>query len=118
MTKKIDFMDDFRAKENKAVYVLSIVMVRGEKKEASVSETIDAYKGEVGIRYARNLLLRMGNYVISGTELEKIPWEEDKMFCSGEGRDWGYIKSNENGDYILATANWYRTRDASTKSLG
>lgn len=109
MGKNIDFMTPFRARTDATVYVLSIVMVKDNKRTEDIVEKIDAFEGEMGKSYARNLLIRMGNYVAFGTELEKEPWKEDDKYSKRDREEWGYIKSNENGDYILARA-YYLSR--------
>lgn len=112
MVKEKDFMEAFLEKQNKAVYELTVTMMQKHRKELEITKVVDAYPGEVGKRYANNLLLRMGNNAAFGTELEKIPWEESKSRETWErADDFAYIKSTENGgDYILITARWYPKR--------
>jgi len=104
MKKNIDFMGPFRARKDGAAYVLSVVMVKDNKRSEQIVEKIDAFEGELGRNYACNLLIRMGNYIAFGTELEKVSWKEEEKYCRQNGKEWGYIKSNEKGDYILARA--------------
>ena len=105
MVEQKDIMEPFLAKRNKAIYELSIVLVLDDEEVLNYSKDIDAYDGEVGIRYANNLLFRLGNAALFGSELEKIPWKElsynnDKVFS--------YIKKTENGmDSIQISAKWY-----------
>ena len=112
MVKEKDFMEPFLAKRNKDVYELTVTMMHNQRKAVEITKEIDSYPGEVGKRYASNLLLRMGNSVVVGTELEKIPWEESKSRETWErADDFAYIKSTENGaEYILITARWYPKR--------
>lgn len=110
MAKTIDFMGPFRARRDGAAYVLSVVMVKNNKRSEQIVEKIDAFEGEMGENYARNLLIRMGNYMAFGTELEKVSWKEDEKYSRGNNKEWGYIKSTENGDYVLARA-CYLSRD-------
>lgn len=126
MVKNSDFMEPFLAKRNKEVYELKIVVMEKYRKVLEVTKVVDAYPGEIGKRYASNLLLRMGNSAVFGMELEKIPWEESKNPETWEmDEDFAYIKSTENGsDYILATAIWLQEKrknaqtDAAPKKKG
>lgn len=110
MVKEKDFMQPFLAKENREVYELTVTMMQNNRKAAEITKVVDAYPGEIGKRYANNLLLRMGNSVAFGTELEKVPWEESKSRETWErSEDFAYMKSAENGtEYILITARWYQ----------
>lgn len=112
MVRESDFMEPFLVKHNKAVYELTVTMMQKHRKELEITKVIDAYPGEIGKRYANNLLLRMGNKEAVGTEFEKIPWEESKSRETWERtEDFAYLKSTENGaEYILITARWYPKR--------
>lgn len=96
----------FRAKENRNIYQLTITLVNKDRKIVEIKENIDAYSGEVGKRYAKNLLFRMGNDVVKGTEFENIPWEEMEKSDIPREKEFGFIKSKEDGSYLLAMATW------------
>ena len=103
---KEDNFAPFRTKETQNIYQLSITLVNKSRKIVGIKEDIDAYSGEVGRRYAKNLLFRMGNEVAKGTEYEGIPWEEMKKSGMSSVMEFGFIKSKEDGSYLLAMATW------------
>jgi len=105
----------FRAKENRNIYQLTITLVNKSRKIVGIKENIDAYSGEVGKRYAKNLLFRIGNDVVKGTEFEKIPWEEMKKSDMSHEKEFGFIKSKEDGSYLLAMAIWIARERKSVK---
>ena len=112
MVNDFKFMESFLEKENKEVYELSIVVMQQYRKVAEVTKVVDAYPGELGKRYASNLLLRMGNSAVEGMDLEKVSWEQSRDLQTWEmDEDFAYMKSTENGaDYILARAIWLQKK--------
>lgn len=109
MVEEKDIMEPYLTKRNKAVYELSLVLIQNNEKVLEYSKEIDAYEGEVGIRYASNLLFRLGNSAVFGLELEKIPWKE--LDYSKEPKNFGYIKKTESGeDSIQIMAKWYQAK--------
>lgn len=106
MVEDKDIMEPFLARRNEAIYELSLVLIMDDEKVLDYSKEIDAYEGEVGMRYASNLLFRLGNSAIFGLELEKIPWKE--MDYSKEPKNFGYVKHTESGDcHIQITAKYF-----------
>lgn len=96
----------FRAKGNRDMYELLITLVDRNQEEIEIKEMIDAYPGEVGRRYASNLLFRLGNEMVKGTELEDISWKKVVMDSSVEEQEFGYMKRGEDGNRLFAFAKW------------
>lgn len=107
MLKDRKFFDPFRTEKRRNVFVLTVSIVRNTKKADVQMEIIDGYHGEVGYRYAQKLLFRMANHVLAGTEFENLPWEEFRDKRLIPGKEFGYIKSMEQGKYVLAAAKWH-----------
>lgn len=125
MLKKENWMDSFRTQSRENVYVLKVSIIKEKREEKNIREVVDCPKGEVGAWYANNLLCRLANEALMGTELEKISWRErryvdvsaesDEDFAClrmesrrNSDKDYAYMKSKDQRNYAIAEMKWYQ----------
>lgn len=105
MLKDEAFFAPFRTENTENVYELVVIVVQNGKTKQVDQEVVDAYRGEIGLAYARKLLFRMANHVLP-SRFQEVVWEEYTAFSSGSNRKEAYIKKRSTGDYVLASLRW------------
>lgn len=108
MSKKENWIDSFRTQSRENVYVLTVSVVVKEKEIVSVREIVDGLKGDVGVCYANNLLCRLANEHIKGTDFEKILWREYRTMKPETDKDFAYIKTKDQQNHVVAGMKWYQ----------
>lgn len=108
MTEMENWMDSFRTQERENVYVLTVTVIEEEKKVQTVKEVVDCPRGEVGAWYANNLLFRLANETIKGTEFEKVLWKEHWAMTRVSDKDYAYIKTIGGRKRVTAEMKWYQ----------
>lgn len=105
----------FRAKGNRDMYELTLTYVNRYQETTERKEIIDAYLGEVGRRYADNLLFRLGNEMVKGTDLENIPWKKTPLEKPIEDREWGYLKRGKDRSRLYTYVRWLGKKEERTE---
>lgn len=108
MSETKNWMDSFRTQKKENVYVLTVTISEEDKKKQVVKEVVDCLKGEVGARYANNLLFRLANETLKGTEFETAAWEDRMAFSRESDKDYAYIKMKGLKKRAIAEMKWYR----------
>lgn len=103
-------LEPFRAKNSKSVYKLNIILMENGKKEVEVKETIDAFPGKIGLKYAQNILFRVGNEIVKNTLLEYASWKDVKLEDVYDIRDMAYKKEGIDGTCLLALLKWQNVK--------
>ena len=91
MVRERTGVEQFRTTRKENVFVLTVTIIKDGAVEKECREVVDAYRGELGDRYAENMLFRMANHILAGTVYEKKPWEIDRITTSS-----GFIASVYN----------------------
>lgn len=108
MTEMENWMDSFRTQERENVYVLTVTMIEEENKVQAVKEVVDCPEGEVGAWYANNLLFRLANETLKGTEFERVLWKERRALTRESDKDYAYIKTIGARKRVTAEMKWYQ----------
>lgn len=106
MLEERTHLEGFHVERRENVYVLFVEIVRNKNREKVMTETIDAYEGEVGRRYAENLLFRFANQALKRTEFTDVAWEKEKIMLPS-GKTTTFIKRAGDDAYALAYMRWY-----------
>lgn len=108
MTKKENWIESFRTQSRENVYVLTLRVVVKGTTIVDVREVVDGLKGEVGVRYANNLLCRLANERLKDTDLEKVFWREHRGLGPKPDLDFSYVKIKNEENYAKAGMKWYQ----------
>ncbi|MCM1044219.1 MAG: hypothetical protein NC417_01805 [Candidatus Gastranaerophilales bacterium] len=108
MSETENWMDSFRTQKRENVYVLTVTIIEQNKKEQIVKEVVDCPRGEAGAWYAGNLLFRLANEKLRGTEFETIAWEDSRMFDHESDKDYAYVKMKGLQKRVIAEMKWYQ----------
>lgn len=103
-----NWMDAFRTQRRENVYVLKVTITEENRRVQIVKEIVDCPKGEVGSWYANNLLFRLANEILKGTELETAAWEDKLAFYSESDKDYAYTKMKGLCKRAVAEMKWYQ----------
>lgn len=103
-----NWMDTFRTQKRENVYVLTVKITEKENVKQVVKEVVDCPAGEVGAWYANNLLFRLANEALRGTEFERILWRERRVIKRASSKDYAYEKKADAGKYVIADMKWYQ----------
>ena len=98
----------FRATGTRDMYRLHFLLSNKMQKQVEVIENIDFYYGDLGENYAKNIIFRIGNEIVKGTDLEHIPWEKMKEENTISNREFAYGKKDRNGNCLLALAKFQK----------
>ncbi len=109
MAENESWMEPFRAKEWKNVWVLHVSIMEEGQPVKCIREVVDCLRGEAGVWYARNLLCRLANEAVRGTKLETCPWREARMLGGGAGKAYLYRKVKDPENYARAEMEWYES---------
>lgn len=107
MADNNNWIEQFRSQSRLNVYVLSIRIVECGIDMLEVQEVIDCPKGELGVRYAHNILSRLSNEIIAGTDFEEMPWERFNELFPNSIRDFKYIKRQDDKNRAVAQMEWF-----------
>lgn len=99
-------METSYVEQRENVYVLFVEIMQNAKSERRRAKIIDAYEGEVGKRYAENMLFRFANEELRRTKFAEIEWEKEEKFLP-EGKTIVYKKYVDEGNYAVAYMRWY-----------
>lgn len=106
MVKYNNWFEPFRSQKKENVYILTVSITEEHEEIQKVQEVIDCLDGELGIRYAHNLLCRLADEILAGTEYEETAWEISHGIRRGTDRSYEYIKRNKKGYYAEACLEW------------
>ena len=88
MADNNNWIEQFRSQSRLNVYVLTVSIVECGIDMLEVQEVIDCPKGELGVRYAHNILSRLSNEILTGTDFEEMPWEKISELMLNSIRDF------------------------------
>lgn len=103
-----NWMDSFRTQKRENVYVLTVEIIEEENGKQVVKEVVDCPEGEVGAWYANNLLFRLANEALRGTEFERILWKERRAMNRASSKDYAYTKTAALRKHVIADMKWYQ----------
>ena len=102
-----NWIETFRSHSRLNVYVLTVRIVECGVDMIEVQEVIDCPKGELGVRYAHNILSRLSNEILAGTDFEEMPWERCNELLPHSVWDFKYIKRQDDKSRAVASMEWF-----------
>ena len=107
MADNNNWIEPFRTQSRLNVYVLTVSIVECGIDMLEVREVIDCPKGELGVRYAHNILSRLSNEILMGTDFEKMPWERFNEPFPNSIWDFQYVKWQDDKNRVKASMEWF-----------
>ena len=104
-----EYLEPFRATRSENVYKLYFRFTNKQQQQIEIKENVDAYYGEVGKTYVKNLLFWIGNEMVKETELESVEWKKMNLENLNKNRDFAYKKQDDEGNCLLVLAKWYES---------
>lgn len=102
-----NWIEPFRSQSRLNVCVLTVRIVECGIDMLKVREVIDCPKGELGVRYAHNILSRLSNEILAGTDFEEMPWERINEMFPNSIWDFKYIKRQDDKNRAVAQMEWF-----------